>query len=274
MQKPTTCPLTIRRELPPLPEALRQQRLTLRQAWLEKVDLLETFNNLFDLLPGLYVFVKNRRSEIMFFSRAMLETFGITDEAAVIGLTDFDLTPTEMSEGYREQDAAVLTSGHPILNRVELWFDRQGLPDWYVVNKLPLRSKNGQIVGVIGFLRRSQTQEHLLPLLPTIAKAAAILRERFREPLGIDELARHAGVSQRQLERQFKAVFGIGPHEFLIKTRVQAAARLLRETKLGLVEIAMECGFCDQSALTRSFQQHVGITPSEFRRPSRLGAEE
>jgi AraC-like DNA-binding protein len=266
MQKATSGLLAIRRGARPLPAAERAERLAKRQAWLAEVDLLEAFNSLFDLLPGLYVFVKNRQSEIMFFSRAMLETFGITEDVAVIGLTDFDLTPAAMSEGYREQDAAVLGSGRPILNRVELWFDRQGLPDWYLVNKLPLRSKSGQIVGVIGFLQNCQVKEHLLPVHLTIAKAVAFLRETYDQLVTVDDLARRVGVSPRQLERHFKAVFGAGPHEFLIKTRVQAAARLLRETDQGLAEIAAACGFCDQSALTRGFRQHVGVTPSEFRR--------
>lgn len=247
----------------------------MRQAWLQKLDLVETLQNLFDLLPGLYVFAKNQRSELMFCSRSMLETFGITDEAAVIGLNDFDLTPAEMSKGYREQDAMVLAGGRAILGHRELWFDRQGLPDWFEVNKLPLRSKTGKIVGIIGFLQRCEVSENLLPSLPTVAKAAAFLREHHHEPIRIEELARRAGVSPRQLERQFKAIFNIGPHAFLTKTRVQAAARLLRESSQGLAEIAAACGFCDQSALTRTFRQHVGITPREFRRcwPLAAGAK-
>jgi len=266
MQKKVAQLLAIRRQqFKPLSPSERRARLARRQKWLKDIDLLESFNRLFDLIPGLFVFLKNERSEIMFFSRSMLDTFGITDDAAVIGLTDFELTPTKMSQGYREQDAAVLSTGKPILNRVELWFDRQGLPDWYVVNKLPLRCKRGKIVGVIGFLQRCEDNERLLPLLPTIARAAAYLREHYQEPLRLEELARKAGVSPRHMERQFKGVFGIGPHEFLVKTRVQAAARLLRDTTQTLVEIAMNCGFCDQSSLTRSFQRHMGITPTEFR---------
>jgi AraC-like DNA-binding protein len=275
MQNATLHPLTRERRWEPLSAAERKARLARRQAWLEKVDMVETFNSLFDLLPDLYVFVKNQKSEIMFFSRSILETFGVTDEAAVIGLTDFDLTPAEMSRGYREQDAMVLAGGRAILNHRELWFDSQGLPDWFVVNKLPLRSKTGKIVGIIGFLQRCHVSEHLLPSLPTVAKAAALLRERYPEPMRIKELAQRAGVSPRQLERQFKAIFHVGPHQFLAKTRVQAAARLLRETRRGLAEIAAACGFCDQSALTRTFRQHVGITPSEFRRrcPAPAGLE-
>lgn len=275
MQKRVANLLSIRRrQFKPLTAAQRRARLAQREKWLRQVDLLDSFNRLFDLIPGLFVFLKNTSSEIMFFSRSMLETFGITDDAAVIGLTDFELTPPKMSQGYREQDAAVLSTGEPILNRVELWFDRQGLPDWYVVNKLPLRTRTGKIIGVIGFLQRCQDNERLLPLLPTIARAAAYLREHFQEPVRIEELARKAGVSPRHMERQFKGVFGIGPHEFLVKTRVQAAARLLRETNLNLVEIAMDCGFCDQSALTRSFQRHMGITPTEFRHSVKAQSED
>jgi AraC-like DNA-binding protein len=60
--------------------------------------------------------------------------------------------------------------------------------------------------------------------------------------------------------------FGIGPQEYLVKTRVLAAIRLLRGTDRGLAEIVLDCGFCDQSAFTSHFRRCVGMTPSRFRR--------
>jgi AraC-like DNA-binding protein len=252
-----------------LSAAERERRLAKRNAWLAEADFLAALNDLFDLVPDFYVFAKNQHSEIMFFSRSILENFGITDETSVIGLTDFDLTPAEMSQGYREQDAAVLTSGKPVLNRVELWFDRQGLPDWYVVNKLPVHSRSGEIVGLIGFLQPCQTRQQAVQLPSSISRAAKFIEEHYGEPIRIKEMARFVGISTRQMQRQFKEFFGISPHEYLVKTRVKAAAKLLRYSDQKLVQVALASGFCDQSALTRAFKEHVGITPRELRRPSR-----
>lgn len=244
----------------------RRSRLAKRDTWIQQVNLLDAFNGLFDLLPALYVFIKNRRGEMMFFSRSMLRPLGIIEEADVIGLNDFDLTPAAMAEAYRDEDAAVLASGAPVLNHMELWFDQQGLPAWYLVNKLPLRSKTGRIVGIIGFMQDCHSREMLLPSHPSVAKAVALIRDNYHRPLSVREVAERAGLSPRQLERTFASVLGVSPQTFLIKTRVRAAARLLRETDRALAEIALACGFCDQSGLTRSFRQHVGVTPSRFRR--------
>ena len=249
----------------PLTAIQRKRRLKKRDAWLRNVDLLSAFNDLFDLLPAVYVFVKNRHSEIMFASRGWLKTFHITDEAAAIGLTDFDLTPTAMSEGYRKDDAAVLSGKGPLLGRVELWFNRQGLPEWFMVHKLPLRSRTGRIVGIIGFLQDYQASEKTLPAFQAIADIVAFMRQNYHEPLSIGDMARRTALSPRQLERKFKAIFGVGPREFLIKTRVQAAARLLRETDRSLPDIALACGFCDQTRLGRHFRRHMGLTPARFR---------
>ena len=200
-----------------------------------------------------------------------MENFGIQDESAVIGITDFDLTPSELSKGYRAHDAAVLSSGKPVINRVELWFNRQGLPDWYVANKFPVRSRSGKIVGVIGFLQPSQSRQQSLPLPATLLKAIQFIESAYAQPLSMQQLASQGGVSVRQLERQFKVFFGIHPSEFLTKTRVKAAAQLLWQTDQKLVAVALACGFTDQSALSRSFKEHVGLTPRQFRRLS-LGA--
>lgn len=266
MQNATGPRLSIGRpSVPVLTTAERATRLAARQAWLQGVDLLDGFNRLVDLLPGLHVFVKNRHSEMVFLSRSMLDTFGLSDEEA-IGLNDFDLTPTAMAVGYRTDDAALVASGQPLLNRMELWIDHQGLPEWYLVNKLPLRSKEGRIVGIIGFLQACPEHAKRLPLLPAIAKAVALMQENHSQALTVRQVARQVGLSPRQLERRFRSLFGLGPREFLVRTRVRAAARLLRVSDQSLAEVALACGFCDQSAFARSFHQHVGVTPTAFRR--------
>ncbi|MGH7957875.1 MAG: helix-turn-helix domain-containing protein [Opitutaceae bacterium] len=95
------------------------------------------------------------------------------------------------------------------------------------------------------------------------------IRKHHATPLSIGDVARHCGQSLRQLQRRFHHAFGITPQEFLIKTRVVAAARLLEETSLSAAEIARRCGFMDQSAFSQQFHQRTGATPMACRR-SRL----
>jgi AraC-like DNA-binding protein len=67
----------------------------------------------------------------------------------------------------------------------------------------------------------------------------------------------------------FKEAFGLSPQAFLIRTRVQAASDDLLLTDKTLSEIALEHGFCDQSALSRRFIEHTGETPRKFRQRHR-----
>jgi AraC-like DNA-binding protein len=243
--------------------------LAKREAWLREIDPLHLFHRLFDLIPGVYFFAKNRAGELMLTSQASRRLYHLNDESSIIGLTDFDLNPLEMAEAYAKDDALVFSTGKPILNRVELWFNEQGMPDWFVVNKMPIFSRSGKIIGIMGFSQSYEGRAKLLAPFPGISRAVNHLRENFQQPVSMRELAHLAGLSLRQMERKFQNSFGVGPREFLIKTRLLAACRSLRETDRGLGEIAFACGFPDQSAFNRHFRQHFGVTPSELRRRER-----
>jgi AraC-like DNA-binding protein len=64
-------------------------------------------------------------------------------------------------------------------------------------------------------------------------------------------------------------LFGLTPAQLIIKTRVDAARRMLRESDAPISRIAGSCGYCDQSALTRQFKAAVGLTPAQYREHGR-----
>jgi AraC-like DNA-binding protein len=74
----------------------------------------------------------------------------------------------------------------------------------------------------------------------------------------------------RQLQRHFQSAFGITPQEFLFKTRVLAAMRLLLETTMTASEIANQCGFIDASSFTSHFRKRTGQTPGAYRAEGRM----
>jgi transcriptional regulator GlxA family with amidase domain len=78
-------------------------------------------------------------------------------------------------------------------------------------------------------------------------------------------VAESCGLTLRNLQRRFQTAFGISPQEFLIKTRVLAATRLLNETSLTAAEIANKCGFVDASSFAEQFKRRTGATPTEYR---------
>ena len=201
----------------------------------------------------------------MFASRGLRERYSMSDESEILGMTDFDLNPDPMARAYVDDDERLLAGKVELVERVELWWDSQGMPDWFMVTKLPLRDREGGIVGVMGLLRRPDESDLGLPVFQTVARAVEILRRDYARPLTIEEVARHCGQSVRQLQRRFQTAFGISPQEFLLKTRVLAAQRLLESTSRNSSEIAKLCGFVDSSSFSQHFRRRLGMTPTEYR---------
>jgi AraC-like DNA-binding protein len=148
---------------------------------------------------------------------------------------------------------------------MEVWVDEQGAFDWFVSNKYPMFDAHGQIVGIMGTLRKA-TGVHKSPLPGSpVSRVVNYIREHFKEPAGMDLLSRVAGLSERQLRRRFLAEFGIGLNAFVLKTRVHAAAEMLVHGDRPIADLALEVGFCDQSAFTRAFRERLGMTPRQYR---------
>ncbi|MBA4182173.1 MAG: AraC family transcriptional regulator [Anaerolinea sp.] len=85
------------------------------------------------------------------------------------------------------------------------------------------------------------------------------------------EIAAVAGLNPYHFARQFKTATGLPPHQYVITRRVERAKLLLRAgTGLSLAEVAALAGFYDQSQFAHHFKRLVGVTPSQFRTPSRI----
>ena len=239
---------------------------TERGAWMASLEPTLLFQRLFDHIPGVYFFAKNRAGRLMFASQGLMQRYRMPDDSEIIGRTDFDLNPDAMAQAYVDDDKRLLAGKADVIERIELWWDSQGIPDWFLVTKLPLYDKRRRVQGVMGTLRRPDEAERQLPVFQTVAQAVEIIRRDFSMPLLIEEVARSCGQSLRQLQRRFQSAFGITPQEFLLKTRVLAAVRLLDETSLTSSEIARRCGFVDASSFTQHFRKRMGESPAAYRR--------
>ncbi|MCW0218059.1 MAG: AraC family transcriptional regulator [Prosthecobacter sp.] len=252
------------------PMAVIQRWEKERNRWVASLAPTALFHRLFDHIPGVYFFAKNRQGHLMFASEGLRQRYSMQDEFEILGMTDFDLNPGSMAQAYVDDDDQLLQGKAQTIERIELWWDRQGMPDWFLVTKLPVHDRQGEIQGVMGLLRRPDEEERRLPVFQTVAQAVEVIRRDFAKPLLIDEVAVSCGQSLRQLQRRFQAAFGITPQEFLLKTRVLAAAKLLESTSRSVAEIAKDCGFTDQSAFTQHFRKRTGLTPTSYRQRKRL----
>ncbi|MFB4280534.1 GlxA family transcriptional regulator [Nonomuraea sp. MTCD27] len=81
----------------------------------------------------------------------------------------------------------------------------------------------------------------------------------------IQELAAHAGLSPRHLQRRFTAELGVPPGSYVERVRVEAARRALAESDDPVEVIARRCGFGTAETLRRTFHRRVGVAPSDYR---------
>lgn len=120
--------------------------------------------------------------------------------------------------------------------------------------------------------RRDSTEDSLPG---SVAKAVEILSSRISEPVGIEDVAREAGVSTRQLERQFKKATGQSPSHYYRSLRMKAARQLVLFSKQNLTHIALAVGYETVVPLLRHYRQEFGISPNEDRAQiNRLRVEE
>jgi AraC-like DNA-binding protein len=100
-------------------------------------------------------------------------------------------------------------------------------------------------------------------------RAAERLRECLHDDcssnLDLSTLAAQTGLSRFQALRAFKRHYGLPPHAYQLRVRVGIAQRSLREGRQP-ARVAAECGFVDQSHMTRHFKRLVGVTPAQYQR--------
>ena len=83
--------------------------------------------------------------------------------------------------------------------------------------------------------------------------------------LRVGDLAALAGLSDYQFEERIRAIFQLTAGQFIQQVRMENAMRLLRATEQPIAQIALECGYSDQSAFTRQFRQTTGMPPTGYR---------
>ncbi|HEU4602100.1 MAG TPA: AraC family transcriptional regulator [Steroidobacteraceae bacterium] len=89
------------------------------------------------------------------------------------------------------------------------------------------------------------------------------------QPVDLDSMARAAGMGSFHLLRTFSRVLGVTPHQYLIRSRLRHAARLLTHDDSTVTQIAATVGFGDLSNFIRTFHRAAGMSPQEFRSRAR-----
>jgi AraC-like DNA-binding protein len=99
-----------------------------------------------------------------------------------------------------------------------------------------------------------------------IGRALALLHEQPGRDWTIDEVGRRIGLSRSALHERFVQLIGVPPMQYLAQWRMQAAARMLLETRATVATIALEVGYDSEAAFARAFKRLVGQPPAAWRR--------
>ena len=97
-------------------------------------------------------------------------------------------------------------------------------------------------------------------------RAAELLHENMHGGIRLSDVARECGLSTSHFARSFKISFGISTHQCLIQHRIERAKQLMSQTSMSLIDVAIQSGFNDQAAFTRTFHQFAGMSPGRWRR--------
>ena len=120
--------------------------------------------------------------------------------------------------------------------------------------------ENLRKLNALSSLRISTKKEILKRLL----QGKNYIDENFKEKIDVKDIARASCLSEFHFYRSFKEAFGISPHNYLIKKRLNEAKKLLLKNNSSVGEIAFKCGFVDIHSFSKTFKKHFGYSPSEI----------
>ena len=157
------------------------------------------------------------------------------------------------------------------------------LPELMVLGELAqaaAEGKSGVGLDEIGQFFASRFVEVVSARSPKAAPATSRDRRRAVETalwidahsqneIDLEHAAEQAGVSPFHFLRLFSSVLGVTPHQYLVRSRLRHAARLLAEDGISITDVAYEVGFGDLSNFVRTFHRAAGVSPRKFREASR-----
>ena len=121
--------------------------------------------------------------------------------------------------------------------------------------------------------QRIPLKHHVGTSQPKLVDAISLMEANIEEPMSLDELSRHVGLSRRQLERLFRKHVHCVPTKYYLELRLARARQLLLQTARPIVDIAFACGFVSAPHFSKCYRDRYGVPPREERRLGRPPAD-
>ncbi|MDS9469555.1 GlxA family transcriptional regulator [Paracoccus sp. MBLB3053] len=107
---------------------------------------------------------------------------------------------------------------------------------------------------------------------PIVLRALLLMQQNIDMPISVAEVAKRIGHSKRQVERHFRVALDISPQAAFLSIRLSLAHHLLTTSQKSIAQVAVDCGFCDSSHLSRMFRRHFDCTPLALRQANGLAS--
>ncbi|WP_158412437.1 AraC family transcriptional regulator [Ilumatobacter nonamiensis] len=223
--------------------------------------------------PHVMFCVKDLDGVYLASNRTFAERAGGTSPGDVIGRTAHALFPRELADSYAAQDAEILRTGKQLSNELEFITRPDASIGWYLTSKSRVCDDDGAPTGIVSISVDLRTPADAAAPHAALARAVEFARENIGRTTTVAEMADVADMSTRQLERSMSRVLGLSPKQLVLRLRLEAALHQLEASDDSIIDIALRCGYYDQSDFTRHFTRVVGMSPGAFRRsPDPFGA--
>jgi AraC-like DNA-binding protein len=130
------------------------------------------------------------------------------------------------------------------------------------------RSQKMQLQGFVWIVASffiKKAQKKLQEMDNRLMKVFAYVKNNVTQEIEVEQLANLACVTKSHLERMFREKMGISPLQYILRSKIQCAQRLLITTEYSINVIAREVGFSDTSYFIRVFRKRIGFTPQDYR---------
>jgi AraC-like DNA-binding protein len=229
---------------------------------------IKTMAAIFESLPNIGFYIKDAEGHIIAINRFNCEMCNLPNPDFAIGKRSSDLFPQSFADFCMARDSTVRKTGKPIVNRRYTKVANMSVGA-RVLSLYPAYDRGGEIIGTL-CCYYCDKPDNAGPIWEDKFDAIiASINDNISKPLSLNKLATDHGMSVSNLQRMFMRIIGVRPGKYIIQQRLNAACRHLENTDLGIHDIAMATGFCDQSHFTKIFKRERGITPGEYRRKHR-----